>query len=118
MLHHHWASSNQSSNKKFPKRPPNPEAFFMVSSKIPMKHLIRIRVFLKPYFWQILGTLLILLTLTGLSLLVPRIIRSVIDDGLARGQSGYLIRSALLLLGLGLISAILNLANRYWSEWI
>ena len=90
----------------------------MVSSEIPMKHLIRIRAFLKPYFWQILGTLLVLLTLTGLSLLVPRIIRSVIDDGLARSQSGYLIRSALLLLGLGLISAILNLANRYWSEWI
>lgn len=90
----------------------------MVSSEFPMKHLIRIRVFLKPYFWQILGTLLILLILTGLSLVVPRIIRSVIDDGLSGGQTGYLVRSALLLLGLGLISAILNLANRYWSEWI
>ena len=51
-----------------------------------MKHLLRIRVFLKPYLWQILATLLILLILTGLSLIVPRIIRSVIDDGLARGQ--------------------------------
>jgi ATP-binding cassette subfamily B multidrug efflux pump len=90
----------------------------MVSSQIPMKHLIRIRIFLKPYFWQILWTLLILLILTGLSLIVPRIIRSVIDDGLVRGQTGYLVRSALLLLGLGLVSAILNLANRYWSEWI
>lgn len=90
----------------------------MVSSQIPMKHLIRIRIFLKPYFWPILGTLLILLVLTGLSLIVPRIIRSVIDDGLVRGQTGNLIRSALLLLALGLVSAILNLANRYWSEWI
>jgi ATP-binding cassette subfamily B protein len=59
-----------------------------------------------------------LLVITGLSLLVPRIIRSVIDEGLARGETGYLVRSALLLLGLGLISAILNLGNRYWSEWI
>jgi ATP-binding cassette subfamily B protein len=83
-----------------------------------MKHLLRIRVFLKPYFWQILATLVILLVLTGLSLVVPRIIRSVIDDGLARGQTSYLIHSAFLLLGLGLGSAILNLANRYWSEWI
>jgi ATP-binding cassette subfamily B multidrug efflux pump len=83
-----------------------------------MKHLLRIRIFLKPYFWQILATLLILLILTGLSLIVPRIIRSVIDDGLARGQRLYLIRSAFLLLGLGLVSAILNLGNRYWSEWI
>jgi ABC-type multidrug transport system fused ATPase/permease subunit len=90
----------------------------MVSSQIPMKHLIRIRDFLKPYFWQTLATLLILLVMTGLSLVVPRIIRSVIDDGLMLGQSEYLIRSALLLLGIGLLSAILNLANRYLSEWI
>jgi ATP-binding cassette subfamily B protein len=83
-----------------------------------MKHLLRIKIFLKPYFWQILTTLLILLTMTGLSLVVPRIIQSVIDDGLARGQRIYLIRSAFLLLGLGLASAILNLGNRYLSEWI
>jgi ATP-binding cassette subfamily B protein len=83
-----------------------------------MKHLIRIQTFLKPYFWQILATLLMLFVMTGLGLVVPRIIQSVIDQGLARGQTGYLIRSALLLLGLGLGSAILNLGNRYLSEWI
>ncbi|MGB8983345.1 MAG: ABC transporter ATP-binding protein [Anaerolineales bacterium] len=83
-----------------------------------MKHLLRIRSFLRPYFWQILATLLLLLVLTGLNLVVPRIIRSVIDDGLTRGQKLYLIQSALLLLGLGLASAFLNLGNRYLSEWI
>ena len=83
-----------------------------------MKHLVRIRIFLQPYFWQILATLLMLLVLTGLSLAVPRIIRSVIDVGLAQGQTAYLIRSAFLLLGLGLLSALLTLGNRYWSEWI
>jgi ATP-binding cassette subfamily B protein len=83
-----------------------------------MKHLLRIRVFLKPYLWQILLTLLLLLVLTGLSLVVPRVIRSVINEGLAQGETGYLVRSALLLLGIGLFSAVLNLGNRYWSEWI
>jgi ATP-binding cassette, subfamily B, multidrug efflux pump len=83
-----------------------------------MKHLLRIKVFLKPYYWQILATLLILLTITGLNLVVPRIIQSVIDDGLVRGEKSYLIRSALLLLGLGLASALLTLGNRYLSEWI
>ncbi len=83
-----------------------------------MKHLIRIRTFLKPYLWQTLASLLMLLIITGLGLVVPRIIRSVIDDGLTRGETGYLVRSALLLLGLGLGSAILNLGNRYLSEWI
>ena len=83
-----------------------------------MKHLIRIRAFLKPYLWQILATLLMLFVMTGLGLVVPRIIQSVIDQGLARGQTRYLIQSALLLLGLGLGSAILNLGIRYLSEWI
>ncbi|MGZ9222174.1 MAG: ABC transporter ATP-binding protein [Anaerolineales bacterium] len=80
--------------------------------------MLRIKIFLKPYFWQILATLLILLTITGFNLVVPRIIQSVIDEGLAREQRIFLIRSALLLLGLGLASAILNLGNRYLSEWI
>jgi len=83
-----------------------------------MKHLIRIRIFLKPYHRQIFATLLMLLVITGLGLVVPRIIRSVIDEGLARREIGSIIRSALLLLGLGLISAVLNLGNRYLSEWI
>jgi ATP-binding cassette subfamily B multidrug efflux pump len=83
-----------------------------------MKHLVRIQIFLKPYFWQILATLLVLLILTGLNLVVPRIIRSVIDEGLVQGDTAFLVRSALLLLGLGLLSALLNLGNRYWSEWI
>src|SRR5688572_5463031 len=90
----------------------------MVSSSFPMKHLLRIKIFLKPYFWQILATLLMLLALTGLQLVVPRIIQSVIDDGLARGQRSHLVSSALLLLGLGLASAILTLGNRYLSEWV
>ncbi|HUE99868.1 MAG TPA: ABC transporter ATP-binding protein [Anaerolineales bacterium] len=65
-----------------------------------------------------MATLLMLLILTALNLVVPRVIRSVIDDGLVRGDRIQLVRSAFLLLGLGLGSAILNLGNRYWSEWI
>jgi ATP-binding cassette subfamily B protein len=83
-----------------------------------MKRLLRTRIFLKPYLWQIAATMLALLLLTGLNLIVPRIIQDVIDDGLTRGETGYLLRSALLLLGLGLASAILNLINRFGSEWI
>ncbi len=65
-----------------------------------------------------MATLMMLLALTALSLMVPRIIRDVIDEGLAGGETAYLARSALLLLGLGLGSSVLNLGNRYWSEWI
>lgn len=83
-----------------------------------MKHLIRIQTFLKPYLWPIIATMLMLLVLTALSLVVPRIIQTVIDRGLLLGDTGALIRSALLLFGLGLVSAVLNLGHRYLSEWI
>jgi ATP-binding cassette, subfamily B, multidrug efflux pump len=83
-----------------------------------MKNLFRISTFLKPYAWQVAITLVTLLTLTGLNLIVPRIIQTVIDDGLLRSDTSHLIRSAFLLFGLGLASAILGLGNRYGSEWI
>ena len=83
-----------------------------------MKHLLRTRVFLKPYLWQIVATMILLLTLTGLNLVVPRIIQTVIDEGLARRATRYIVSSALLLFGLGLASAVLTLIHRYLSEWI
>ena len=83
-----------------------------------MKSLIRIHIFLKPYQWQIGVNLILLLSMTGLSLVVPRIIQGVIDDGLIKGQAAYLARSALLLLGLGLFSACLGLVQRYLAQWV
>ena len=83
-----------------------------------MKNLLRISSFLKPYSGQVIVSLVMLLTLTGLNLFVPRIIQSVIDDGLVGGQTSALVRSALILFGLGLASAILNFLNRYLSAWI
>jgi len=83
-----------------------------------MKNLIRSAAFLRPYAWQVTISLLMLLTLTGMNLLIPRIIQTVIDDGLLRGNTAFLVRAALLLFGLGLASALLGLGNRYAAEWI
>jgi ABC-type multidrug transport system fused ATPase/permease subunit len=83
-----------------------------------MKSILRLRSFVRPYLPQILLSLLSLAILTGLSLLVPRIIQQVIDEGIVDAESGVLVRSALLLLGLGLLTAALNGFQRYISEWI
>jgi len=83
-----------------------------------MNNLIRSANFLRPYARQVTASLLMLLTLTGMNLVIPRIIQTVIDDGLLRGDTSYLVRAALLLFGLGLGSALLGLGNRYTSEWI
>jgi ATP-binding cassette subfamily B protein len=62
--------------------------------------------------------LTLLLATTGLSLIVPLIIQGVIDDGLKAGATAFLVRSALLLLGIGLLTASLNLVQRYLTAWI
>ena len=83
-----------------------------------MKNLIRSAKFLRPYTWQVLASLLMLLTLTGLNLVIPQIIQSVVDDGLLSGNTIFLVRSSLLLFALGVVSALLGLGNRYASEWV
>ncbi|MFN8426122.1 MAG: ABC transporter ATP-binding protein [Anaerolineales bacterium] len=62
--------------------------------------------------------LLLLVMITALNLLVPRIIQTAVDDGLTRRDMRQITQSALLLLGLGLGSAFLSLIHRYTTEWI
>jgi ATP-binding cassette, subfamily B, multidrug efflux pump len=83
-----------------------------------MSHLFRLRTFLIQYIWHILLNIIILLSVTGLSLIVPQIIQGVIDEGLTSGATAFLIRSAFLLVGIGVGTAILNLGQRFLTEWI
>jgi len=81
-------------------------------------NILRLRSFVTAYLPQIFFSALNLGALTALNLYVPRIIRDVIDDGLVGGDTGFLLRSALILLGLGLTAAALTALQRYLSEWI
>ncbi len=83
-----------------------------------MRHLFRLRVYLRPYWRQILVSLVLLLALTGLSLVIPEIIRQVIDVGLKQSNVSYLIKAALVLLGIGVLNAIFTYLQRYNTEWI
>jgi ABC-type multidrug transport system fused ATPase/permease subunit len=80
--------------------------------------LIRLRFAARPYLPQILLSLLNLLGLTTLGLYIPSVIRGVIDEGIAHVDLPYLIRAALLLLGLGLLTAAMNSFQRYIAEWV
>ncbi len=83
-----------------------------------MKHLFKLRAYLKPYLLQLMLDMFLLLSMTGLSLVVPQIIQGVIDQGLKAGSTAFLIRSALILVGIGAATAALNLGQRYLTEWI
>lgn len=81
-------------------------------------HILRLRSFVKPYITKILLSAINLGLLTAMGLYVPRIIRDVIDQGLAQRDVGFLLRSALFLLGLGLVTAALSALQRFAAEWI
>jgi ATP-binding cassette subfamily B multidrug efflux pump len=83
-----------------------------------MKHLFRLRIFLRPYVSQISLSMLLLLIITGINLIVPTIIRQVIDVGLAKAEIHFLVMSALAILGIGLARASLGYFQRYLVEWL
>jgi ATP-binding cassette subfamily B protein len=62
--------------------------------------------------------MILLLALTGLSLIIPEIIRQIIDVGLNQSNVSYLINAALILLGIGVLNAIFTYFQRYNTEWI
>lgn len=83
-----------------------------------MKSLLRLREFIQPYIGRVFLALVFLLIGTGGRLVIPGIIQQVIDVGLIQGESRYLLRSGGIILGIGILVAILTFAQRYMSEWI
>ncbi len=83
-----------------------------------MKYLLRLLPSLRPYWAQTTLSMLLLLALTGLSLVVPSIIQKVIDIGIKNEDLAYLLNSALLILGIGAVHAVLVYFQRYLSEWV
>jgi ATP-binding cassette subfamily B protein len=80
-----------------------------------LRHLIPL---LRPYRSQVLLTTVGLIALTAIELVLPAIIRQVIDIGLAGNDNSFLIQAALVLLGLGLLRSLLSYGQRYIGEWI
>lgn len=83
-----------------------------------MKNLLRIRALLRPYLLQVILALFILILVTAANLAIPEIIRQVIDIGLVEGERSFLLNAALIVLGIGVLIAVLDFCNRYLSSWI
>ncbi len=83
-----------------------------------MKYFWKLLPYLRPYWGKIALNLTLLLFITALSLVMPLILRQVIDRGLAQRDAIFLRNTGLLLFGLGLLTAILSFGHRYLSAWI
>lgn len=82
-----------------------------------MKTISRLRVLLKPYIGRIVLAAVMLLSLTAIDMVFPEIIRQVVDIGLG-GRPEFMITAAAIVLGLGLLKALIGAGNRYTAEWL
>lgn len=83
-----------------------------------MNSLLKTTKFIRPYWKQFLGAFLALGGVTAAQLVVPSIIRDVIDTGLLQGEVRFMLRAALVILGVGLARSVFSAWGRYWSETV
>lgn len=75
----------------------------------------RLGVYLKPYMLEsILGPLFKLLEAL-LELLVPLVVADIIDTGIGAGDSGFIVKRCLLLIGLGLLGLASSVTAQYFA---
>ena len=82
-----------------------------------MKPLLRLSIFAQPYWKQVSASLILLIAMTAITLVIPVIIRNVIDVGLGQRDGQTLIISGLLLLGIGLVHSLFTYWQRFLTEW-
>ena len=72
----------------------------------------------KPYSARVVMALLLLLGITAVDMIMPAIIRQVIDEGLLGGQKSLILYAALLIFGLGIFKTFLMHWQTYTNGWI
>jgi ATP-binding cassette, subfamily B, bacterial len=86
--------------------------------KVTWSLLRRVMGYSKPYRWHILGMLLLILTSTGLSLLVPLILRDLIDKTLPARNLNRLVFLAVALLLIPAINGGINVIQRRLNAFV
>ncbi|HMO58542.1 MAG TPA: ABC transporter ATP-binding protein [Roseiflexaceae bacterium] len=72
--------------------------------------------FLQRYWAMTLGALVSLVLVTVTSLAAPQILRAMIDNGIAPGNTTLLWQLGLLLIAIALVRGVFSFTQGYWSE--
>jgi ATP-binding cassette subfamily B multidrug efflux pump len=78
--------------------------------------LFRCYSYLRPYWWLTAGAYLMLLGIDGLALLIPQVIRWIVDRGIGGQDTSSLGWSVLALLGMTLVKGVLSFVQGRWTE--
>jgi ATP-binding cassette subfamily B multidrug efflux pump len=80
-----------------------------------MSHLRKLLRFAGPYWRRSLLALILLTALVFLDLSIPRLIQSLIDQGILRHDRGVVLRTSALMLGISLVSVFIAVGNNNLS---
>jgi ATP-binding cassette, subfamily B, bacterial len=78
----------------------------------------RVLSYSRPYRWQIIGMLVMILLTTGLTLLTPLILRDLIDRTIPAGDVNRLVLLALGLLAIPALGGAINVVQRRLNAWV
>ena len=81
-----------------------------------MKPIRRGLTYLRPHLRLAIGAFLSMLIVTGLSLVTPQLIRSLIDDGIQISSWNGILLAAGGLLLVAVLRGVFSFTNAYWSE--
>ena len=79
---------------------------------------VRLLGYLYGYKPQLLFGYVCMLAASLINLLVPQIVKSAIDSGIAAGNASSLIKSASLILGMAAMRGVVAFGQRYCGEWL
>ena len=82
-------------------------------SPSPVAALWRLRPYLRPYRYQLIGMIAAAVAVEAANITIPLLAKVVIDDAITRHERGLLLPIALLAVGLGTASATLSLVRRW-----
>ncbi len=76
-----------------------------------MKSLWRLYKFMRPYRWEAIAALLLLIAVVGADLAIPRLTQRVIDEGVKAQNMPVIINTALLMFGVAVLEALISVGN-------
>ena len=76
-----------------------------------MKSLWRLYKYMKPYRWEAIAALLLLIGVVAADLAIPRLTQRVIDEGVRAQNMPVIINTALLMLSVAVLEALISVGN-------
>ncbi len=76
-----------------------------------MKSLFRLLKYMRPYRWEAIAALLLLVGVVAADLAIPRLTQRVIDEGIRNQNLPLILNTALLMFGVAVIEALISVGN-------